>query len=79
MDTEMTPLNAVVDPILIRAKMHAMMLVKATAFTGIDVLLLIYFFVNAAHSLSDECFHLAQLAPARKTLIPCECPANARS
>ena len=53
MDTEMTPLNAVVDPILMRAKMHAMTLVKATAFTGIDVLLLICFVVNTAHDFPD--------------------------
>lgn len=53
MDTEMTPLNAVVDPILMRAKMHAMTLVKATAFTGIDVLSLICFVVNTAHDFPD--------------------------
>lgn len=38
MATEMTPLKAVIEPMLIRARIQAMMLVKATAYTGIEVL-----------------------------------------
>lgn len=38
METEITPLNALVEPMLISARMAAMKLVNATAFTGIEVL-----------------------------------------
>jgi hypothetical protein len=42
METEITPLKAVVEPRLMRARRAAMTLVKATALTGIEVLGLSY-------------------------------------
>lgn len=45
----MTPLKAVVEPMLMSASSAATTLVKATAFTGIEVLSLIYNTVSAAH------------------------------
>jgi len=37
MATEITPLKAVVEPMFMRPRRQAMMLVKATAYTGIEV------------------------------------------
>jgi hypothetical protein len=54
METEMTPLKAVVEPMLMSASSAAMTLVRATAFTGIDVLSLIYCDVSAALVLSKQ-------------------------
>lgn len=56
-----------------------MKLVKATAFTGIDVLSLICFGVNTARCLQRKCTHLAKNAPARKAPVSCKCPADTRS
>jgi len=41
MEMEMTPLKAIVDPTLIKARRQATMVVAVTAKTGIDVLALI--------------------------------------
>ena len=59
METEMTPLNAVVEPMLISASSAATTLVNATAFTGIEVLSLIYNIVSAAHVKTNSCPYLA--------------------
>lgn len=77
METEIIPLNAVVDPMLTRAKMQATTLVKTTAFTGSEVLLLTCLNVNAARFCPVWCLYLAQLAPSGETLVSCKSPADA--
>lgn len=78
METDMTPLKAVVEPILTKARRAAMVLVAATAFTGIEVLSLIYCNVNAVLVLSDYSYYLAQLAPPWYTFVSRKGPADAR-
>lgn len=56
-----------------------MKLVKATAFTGIEVLSLICFDVNTNNCFQREYTNLAKNAPARKASVSRKCPADTRS
>jgi len=54
METEMTPLKAVVEPMLMSARRAAMKAVAATALTGIEVLSLIYCKVSEIPAIKFE-------------------------
>ena len=66
MATEMTPLKATIEPILMRARRQAMTLVKATAYTGIEVLSLTYSDVSTVDQVAKFGPYLAESAPAGK-------------
>jgi len=76
MATEMTPLKAAMEPMLTRARRQATMLVKATAYTGIDVLSLTYSDVRISWKLTVVHTYLAKRAPSRKTSVTRESPAD---
>lgn len=75
----MTPLKAVVEPMLMRARRQAMMLVAATALTGIEVLSLTWLVVSAAQFLSIHQPYLAQVAPAWQSPVSRKGPTDTRS
>jgi hypothetical protein len=79
MDTEMTPLKAVVEPILMSARRAAMKAVAATALTGIEVLSLIYSNVNTAQLQKARRSDLAQITPPWEAPVSGKGPADARS
>jgi hypothetical protein len=51
MATEITPLKAVAEPMLTKERMMAMMVVAATALTGIEVRVLTWISVSSARAL----------------------------
>lgn len=75
----MMPLNAVDEPMLTSARAHAIRVVAATEYTGIEVLELIYFVLSATSStFTGPKSHFAQSAPPRKSFVTRERPENSR-
>jgi hypothetical protein len=76
METETTPLNAVVEPMLISTRIAVKPAVAATPLTGIAVLVLIYYSVSRKRTIYACETYLTQNAPSGKALVARERPEN---